>query len=153
MLHEDAIKKAKKLFIDGYNCAQAVLKSTLEARDLKIPSITRIAAGFGGGLGLCGEVCGAVNGAVIAIGLLLEQTYKDHKEHQRKSYEYVHEFIRLFKEKHGSLQCKDLLGLDISNPENLKKANDEGLFEKVCLDYVATAIQLVLEMFPPCDAC
>ena len=153
MLNDDAVNKAKKLFSQEYNCAQSVLKASVEARDMKIPSVEYIAAGFGGGMGICGETCGAVSGAVIAIGLLLERTYPDRLDHKKKSYEYVREFIRLFREKHQTVKCNDLLGLDISTEEGYKKGHDEKVFERKCPEYVETAVRLVLDMFPPCDPC
>ncbi len=153
MLHENAVKKAKELFSDNYNCAQSVLKATIEARDMKIPSVTYLAAGFGGGMGICGETCGAISGAVIAIGLLLERTYPDRLDHKKKSYEYVREVIRLFKEIHGTVKCNDLLGLDIAKEEDYQRGHREKIFETKCPDFVVTAVRLVLDMFPPCDAC
>lgn len=153
MFHDEAIRRAKKLFSEDYNCAQSVLKATLEARDMKIPSVEYIAAGFGGGMGICGETCGAISGGVIAIGLLLQRTHPERKDHKKKAYEYVREFIRLFKEKHGTVKCNDLLGMDISTDEGYRKGHDEKLFETRCPEFVETAVQLVLDMFPPCDAC
>ncbi|MFW9920578.1 MAG: C-GCAxxG-C-C family protein [Candidatus Thorarchaeota archaeon] len=153
MLNEDAVKKAKQLFSEDYNCAQSVLKATIEARDMKIPSVTYLAAGFGGGMGICGETCGAVSGAVIAIGLLLERIHPERIDHKKKSYEYVREFIRLFREKHHSVKCNDLVGVNISTDEGYQKGHEEKIFETKCPGFVETAVRLVLDMFPPCDAC
>jgi len=153
MLHDDAVRKAMKLFSQDYNCAQSVLKACVEARDMKIPSVEYIAAGFGGGIGICGETCGSVSGAVIAIGLLLERTHPDRLDHKKKSYEYAKQFIRLFREKHGAVKCSDLLGLDISDEENYQRGHAEKIFETKCPGFVETAVRLVLDMFPPCDPC
>lgn len=152
-MYEKAIERAWDYFGSDYNCAQSVLKTVLEERDIKTPLATYIAAGFGGGMGRCGETCGAVSGAVIAIGMLLERNYPEPLEHKKKAYEYTKEFIRQFRDKHGTLKCNDLLGLDISTPEGHEKGEREGTFKERCPNFVKTAVTILLDMFPSCNPC
>lgn len=58
---DDAVKLAMNYFSTGYNCAQSVLKSVLEVNEMDFDEIFNLAAGFGGGVGLQGHICGAVS--------------------------------------------------------------------------------------------
>ncbi len=63
-------EKAAQLHLQGYNCAQAVLLVLYEHMhpDGENDVIPKIATGLGGGIGRCGSVCGALSGAVLAVG-------------------------------------------------------------------------------------
>jgi C_GCAxxG_C_C family probable redox protein len=62
-------EKAAKRHIDGYNCAQAVLLTLYEHMNPQEtnPVIPKVATGFGGGMGRCGNVCGDLTGAIMAV--------------------------------------------------------------------------------------
>jgi C_GCAxxG_C_C family probable redox protein len=92
-------------FSGGYNCSQAILSTYCEAYGLDKAIALRLACGLGAGMGRLGEVCGAVSGAYLVIGL----KYGDDKE---KTYHLVQEFSRKFELKHESTICKKLLGVD-----------------------------------------
>jgi C_GCAxxG_C_C family probable redox protein len=62
-------ERAADLFQKGYNCAQSVVGAYAAELDVSEDVALRMAAGFGGGLGRCGEACGALTGAVMVIGL------------------------------------------------------------------------------------
>ncbi len=62
-------ERARKNFSKGYNCAECVLEAVLATIDTGLPKdVLRVATGFGGGVGLFGDTCGAITGAVIAVG-------------------------------------------------------------------------------------
>ena len=99
--------------------------------------------GMAGGIGGLGNVCGAVSGAVIAIGL--KMTNKDNindMEAGFKTMETVREFIARFEEQHSSIKCRELIGHDISTREKSALAMKENAFAK-CPGYVQSAAQIV----------
>ena len=67
MNHEE---EAKRLFMQGYNCAQAVFCAFCDETGLDIDTAARMASSFGGGMGRLREVCGTVSGALLALGIL-----------------------------------------------------------------------------------
>lgn len=104
-------EKATALHESGENCCQAVLGACCEKFDLDPETASRLGAFFGAGMRR-GEVCGAVSGALMALGL----RYGD--EHNRKSLKSL-EFMKAFREKYGSTLCKELLGADSKKKKEL----------------------------------
>lgn len=107
----DHSKLAGELFAQGYNCAQSVLLAFEDITGLDRETAARVASSFGGGIGGSGEVCGALTGALMALGLVVGNTDpadKAAKEfHRRRSFD----FAVLFEAEQGSLRCWELLAL------------------------------------------
>jgi C_GCAxxG_C_C family probable redox protein len=143
---DDTVKLAMKYFSSDYNCAQSVMKSVLENKGMDFNEILHLAAGFGGGMGLEGHVCGAVSGAVAALGVLNSGKYDNAVKHKKATYASVKEFIRRFAEKNGSIICNDLTGIDMSDETEHDRAVEDGTFEKVCPGYVNDAVRIVLDI-------
>ncbi len=93
--------------------------------------------GFGGGMGHTGKTCGAVTGACMVLGLSQKVDRETRRETARKTYELVQEFSRRFEALHGATGCKELIGYDLSLPEELAEARDKGVFTAVCPEFVA----------------
>ena len=104
--------KAKELFLQGHNCAQAVLCAFCEDVGMDTPTALAVSACFGGGLGRQREVCGAVSAMCMALSL--KYAPKDPADHAQKMafYARVQEVCRRFKQENGSIICRELLGLD-----------------------------------------
>lgn len=104
-------EQAKNLFLDGHNCAQAVLCAFAEEIGLSQEQARHISACFGGGLGGQREVCGAVS--AMCIVLSVKYAPQDPKDHAAKTafYARIQEICRRFKEENGSIICRELLGL------------------------------------------
>jgi len=103
--------------------------------------IKAVAEGFGNGMKTA-DTCSAVTGAIMAIGLM-NADIPDAAERKEKNTAMVKRFKRIFTQKHGSTECRHLLGTDISTPEGHKKAEDEGLFERLCKIYVEDAVGIL----------
>jgi C_GCAxxG_C_C family probable redox protein len=97
-------------------------------------------------MGRQGATCGAVTGAFMVMGLKYGMTFAEDRKSIEKTYELVNEFTAKFKERHGSVICRDLLGCDISNRENLLQARKQGLFQNLCPAYVKTAVEILEEI-------
>lgn len=107
----------------------------------------RIGCAFGGGIARTAQLCGAVSGALIVIGLAHGNTSAADPASRDRTYEVTKEFLRSFSECHGSTTCRDLLGVDIATPDGRKTAMETGLFKTRCpvfvRDAAATTARLV----------
>ncbi|MBN2529666.1 MAG: C_GCAxxG_C_C family protein [Deltaproteobacteria bacterium] len=137
---------AKKTMASGYNCAQSVLTTFAPDMELSRHDALRVAGPFGAGMGLMGNVCGAVTGAFMAIGLRYAKTNDDENDAKHKGYQLVQEFSKKFTEKHGTIQCKELIGLDLNTEEGYATAVDSGIFKTECIQYVEDATAILEEL-------
>ena len=106
--------------------------------------VPRIASAFAGGIGNTGSVCGAVVGAVMAIGLKQErgETMKE----MLGNLAVAREFRRRFEAEMGNIDCLELTGLDLSTEEGLKQAMGSDIAQRVCFPAVAASYRLVVEL-------
>lgn len=115
-------EKAKKLFLDGYNCSQAVVGAFCEELGLDFETAIALSSSFGGGMGQLREVCGAVSGIFMLAGLKYGYTNPADKEGKAGHYKLIKEMAAKFKEKNGSIICRELLNL----PDNKNQAHSSG---------------------------
>jgi C_GCAxxG_C_C family probable redox protein len=140
-------KVAVARFQDGFNCSQAVFSPYAEAMGLDKDTALKIAGTFGGGMGRTGQTCGAVTGALMALGLKYGATDAADKETKEQAYARVQEFAQRFATRNGDdLSCKALLGCDISTPDGQKMAQELGLYKNVCPKLVKDAAEIVEEL-------
>ena len=93
-----------------------------------------------------GETCGAVTGALMALGLKFSPDSCQIMDDRKATYKFVEEFYSKFLEKHKSLKCKELMGTDISTPEGQAEAELKNLHHTVCPAFVNDAAEIVEEM-------
>lgn len=117
------------------NCAQEVLGAFGEDFGLDEHTTDRMAAPFGGGRYL-GETCGCVNAATMVLGL-------KYGGDDALLAEKVAAFDEAFREKHGSTQCREILGYDFSKPGELEKAYESGAIAENCPNCVADSIAIL----------
>ncbi len=110
---------------------------------LPMDKSTRIGTSFAGGLARRGEVCGAVTGSLMVIGLKYGMVDEADSQARDKTYELVNEFIDKFKEKHENLRCRDLLECDLSTAEGRKTAQEKQLFKTICPKLVSGAAEIL----------
>ena len=136
----DPIQTAQDRFAQGFNCSQAVFSTF--APELGIPAETalKLASPFGGGIARQGNVCGAVTGALMVLGLQRGNSTTDKKD---ETYRMAEEFIKRFQERHGTILCRELIGYDISKPGELQKAREQGVIKNICPGLVKSAAELV----------
>jgi len=135
---------AAELFRNGFLCSQAVLAAFCDGYGLDRKSALKISCGFGGGM-TCAEICGAVSGAVMVIGLKYGCPDANDAATRQACKARVKEFLAVFSERNRHIICRDILGCDISTPEGRQKAIDEKLFATVCVDMVAGAAKILEE--------
>jgi C_GCAxxG_C_C family probable redox protein len=128
-----------------FNCAQTVF--SLFAPELGIDEKTalKIASGFAGGMNSA-ETCGAATGAYMVIGMKHGHATSN-PDDKVKTKLLIQQFNEKFKLKHGSLICKKLTGFDISTPEGLSAAREEGVFNTKCPAFIKTACNILENEF------
>jgi len=136
-------EQAEKFFERGFLCSQSILMAYAPRFNLERDTASRLAASFGGGLARRGETCGAVIAACMVIGLNFGHTTADDLESKERTYQAVHEFISQFQARNGSIECSQLLDIDISDPANLEKAREQQLFTTRCPVFVSTAAEIL----------
>jgi C_GCAxxG_C_C family probable redox protein len=133
-------------FSSGFNCAQAVLSTYCDDLGLETEMAKRIACGFGAGMGYIGETCGAVTGAIMLIGLKYGKVDVEDNAAKDETYELVQEFTKRFIAINGSVKCKELLGFDLSIPEDLNTVKEKQLFITLCPKFVRDSSEIIEEL-------
>lgn len=139
-------EKATSIHENGYACSQAVLVSFAAELGIDEKTAFKISSTFGGGIGRTGETCGAVAGAIMALGL--KYGYSDPPEDMTKTelYQKVNFFLEEFKEKHSVTKCKDLLGFDVSIPEENEIIKEKGISKEKCPNFINDAVEILEDM-------
>lgn len=108
---------AAQLFLDGYNCAQAIMVAFTDVTGLEKNDAARMSSAFGGGMGRMREVCGAVSGMLMVTSLLYG--YSDPKDTDGKlaHYQLVQDLAGKFRAQAGSIVCRELLKNPPSDPK------------------------------------
>lgn len=127
------IEKALEMNSNNFNCAQSVFAAYADLFDVPDAIAKQITAGFGAGVGRSENICGAVSGAVMILGLQNYKSFGDLDE-KEKIYEITHRFVDKFKEIHGSDNCEILLDL-----------KEKGGFE--CKRYIRSACEILENEF------
>lgn len=107
-------EEAERYFVEGYSCAQAVVLAFEEYFDVKRDVLLKIASSFGGGMGRLREVCGGVSGMIMAAGAIYAPSDPFDKQKKAEHYARVQKLAREFKEKNGSIVCRDLIGAKLA---------------------------------------
>ena len=144
----DALRVAHDQFAGGFNCAQSVFSAFAPRFDISGELAVRLAAPFGGGVGRAGEICGALSGALMILGL---QYGQDRPEDKDEMYRIAREFMDQFRKRHGALRCRELIGHDISTPEGLREAREQKILSGLCpilVDETAKALERYLTDHP-----
>jgi C_GCAxxG_C_C family probable redox protein len=134
---------AKRQFEKGFSCAPAVLSTYSEQLGLEKALALKIACGFGGGIGRMVRTCGAVTGAVMMIGLTHGQADVADEESRQKTHKLVKKFIDKFTALHGSIECRKLIGYDLSDSAELKSARESEVFQSKCPGFVYDSARIL----------
>lgn len=137
--------EARWYFGQHYNCAQSTFAPFAKRMGLDLNTAFKIATPFGGGMGHMGQVCGAVSGGLMAIGLIEGITEYD-KPRKDACYALAKALQDRFVSLHGSVTCPALLGLDIGDPDQLAQVREKDLFHTRCPQFVADAARITAEL-------
>ena len=139
----DRVNQAVSVFDEGLVCSQAILSVYGHGLGMDRETALKLAAGFGGGMAASGQTCGAVTGALMVIGLSMGHVSPDDKVSKANTYGAVVRFMDEFRKVHGSVNCTELLGHDLGNPEEFIKVKESGLFKTLCPRLVESASRIL----------
>jgi C_GCAxxG_C_C family probable redox protein len=139
---EDAVA----LFQHGFSCSQAVLSVFAQDFGLDRDLARRISQGFGAGIAYTDDICGAVSGAIMVIGLRYGRITAEDKTAKEKTYAVVNEFLKQFKQRSGSVKCTGLLGYNLSDPQQVAEAKKNKVVMARCPMFVRDAVEIVQKL-------
>lgn len=135
---------AKSYFLEGYNCTQAVVLSFSDVINVDRETLMKISCSFGGGMGRLREVCGAVSGMFIVLGLLEGYSGPEKGQVKADHYAKVQKLAKQFEEAMGSIVCREILGLSVKHDDPVPEARTKEYYQKrPCPDIVKLAAEIV----------
>ncbi len=139
-MDDQVAKRSREYLESGYWCAESVLLAVAEAKGIQSDLIPKIATGFCSGMARTGGQCGALSGGILSISLMTGRSYPGGPVNE--IYSRVDKLRQDFKDKFGSTNCSELLGLDLGTEEGLQKFNEANLREK-CMEYTQETARMV----------
>ncbi|MCE5329832.1 C-GCAxxG-C-C family protein [bacterium] len=139
-------ENAQANFASGFNCAESVLLAIAKELKIRSASVPKVATGFGAGVGKHGDICGALSGAVMAMGIVEGRTNPKDQESKTKIYAKTAILMEEFKKEFGYITCRDLTGCDLLTKEGQDKFSDHKIHEQICTGFVAFAAGKGLEL-------
>lgn len=136
-----ALEFQKEMSSKGCNCAQIVFSYFAEKNGLDINRALKISSAFGGGMGK-GDICGAITGAYMALGLIYGNDLEnsDRSILKQKMKEFDIEFEKISNER----RCEDILGVNVSDTEKVREfAKKNPDFKAVCPKLVINSIKII----------
>lgn len=139
------VDKAEKYYCNNFNCSQAVFTAYATELGLEEEVALKIATQFGGGARK-GEMCGAVSGALMVLGLKYGHCHAEDMEEKGRAYQIAEDFMNRFITEKGTVVCRELLGYDVSKKEDMVKIKELNLFKTTCPEMIKCAAAIVEQM-------
>jgi C_GCAxxG_C_C family probable redox protein len=137
---EAAVEK----FLEGYNCAQAVIYSFCDRLNFDKDTALKLSCGFGAGMGRKEEVCGAVSGGIMVMGMMYGRGENQDRSLTDRTYQKTRELMDKFAERQGAFICRKLLeGCELTTPEGQKEFTEKDLLNKVCSNCVRSVVEII----------
>lgn len=144
---DSRVEQAVATFESGYTCAQSVFATYADLFGMERETALKLASPMGGGIGRMREVCGVVSAMALLAGLKEGNTDPANEEGKEQIYLLTRQMAEKFKEKHGTIICRELLGIQ-GMEESAKPSlrTEEYYSKRPCSRLVATAAGIVEEM-------
>ena len=140
-------ERALELFSRNYNCAQSVFAACATGEGLSEAQRLALAAPFGGGVARQGEICGALTGALLALGEACGEAMAAAPVAGRNAlYERARQLTETFRKANGSILCRELTGCSLDTEEGRRSFKERGLHQNLCSKLVAFAAEEVVNI-------
>lgn len=138
------VAKAEQLFMQGYNCAQAVVAAYADHYGITEKQALQMSAGFGGGIGRMRLTCGAVCGMVMLEGLQSGSTEINDREGKSANYRKVQQLLDTFRQQFGTITCAELLKLKKDTPLSYEASERTAEYyrQRPCVNQVVAAARI-----------
>ena len=142
-------QRAIELFMEGYNCAQAVVMSFADLLGMEAAYCAKLSSSFGGGMGRMREVCGAVSGMFMVTGVLYGYEGPEEGEIKKAHYTRIQELAEQFRQEAGSIICREILQNPPSDPAPSPRTQAY-YAQRPCARMVALAVR-IMEDYIACN--
>ena len=134
---------AVKYFMESASCAQSIMAVYGPLVGLTQEQSFQIGSGLGGGVGSKQYMCGAINAGAIILGLKYGNTTHGDLEKKVTANKITGQFVSECEKELGSSQCSGIIKIDLNDSQQYSKANDSGLFDRVCNNAVERAAEIL----------
>lgn len=139
-------ERAIQLFKEGYNCSQAVFLAFEDLHGMDRKTAAALSSSFGGGMGRLREVCGTVSGMFLVAGALYGYDEPGTHEAKAEHYARIQELAHRFEEQHGSIICRELLGLTVKREAPVPEERTPEYYKKrPCPELAGCAAEIMEE--------
>ncbi len=143
MTHKE---KTEQFLHQHYHCSQALFGAFAKDFGLDLKTAFRISTCFGGGMRQ-GGTCGCITASLLVLGMAFGFYDSQDKEQEVYGNQKTEEFIKRFAQgMDGVVCCRDILGRDISKPEEMALVRKEGLILKKCPRALNLSIDILEDM-------
>jgi C_GCAxxG_C_C family probable redox protein len=144
----DVMEQSRNFFDSGYYCAESVIRSIAGHYGADPDLLTKVATGFCAGVSRTSGMCGAVSGAIMAIGLIKGRTSPEQPVYP--VYILVQRLLDSFAKEFGSINCGHLVGCDLNRPEGQTWFKENDLRSR-CSNFTGQATRMALEIISRAD--
>ena len=145
-------EKAKTLFLEGYNCSQAVLGAFCDVMQIDFETAMKLTSSFGGGVARMRHICGTCSAMFMVAGVVRGNSLPSTKL-KSEHYSLIQEMAKTFAERNGSIICREILALRAQKSSavdngDLPIANErtkEYYRTRPCLSVVEDAVEFTCE--------
>lgn len=142
------VPAAVQNFMDGFNCAQSLFAAYADLFGMDRRTALRLTSAMGAGVGRMREVCGAVSSMALLAGLFCGNADPEDEEAKAGIYALTRELAGRFRERNGSIVCRELLGLDGSPESAAPSARTPAYYaERPCAGFIACAAEIIEDKF------
>jgi len=135
--------EAVAAFRSGFSCSQAICTTYFQAFGVDRVTARKVSCGFGAGIARSGNICGAVTGAIMVIGLQYGMARSDDVAAKEKTYRAVTELLHQFTQRNGGVGCTQLIGYDLSDLSQLEEAKEKKAVITKCPKFVKDAAEIL----------
>lgn len=147
---ESRVQRAVDTFESGFNCCQSVFATYADLFGMDRENALRMSCSMGGGVGRMREICGTVSAMALLAGFQCGNTNPQDEEAKTYNYEKVRALADAFKEKQGTIICRELLGIqDREQSAAPSERTQQYYATRPCSQLVACAAELIEEMLLP----
>ncbi len=137
-------EQAMNNFKKGYNCSQSLVLAFSDILPIDTEVLSKMASSFGGGMGRLREVCGSVSGMFMIAGILYGYDGPQTGEVKANHYARIQELAHRFEAEHGSIICREMLGLDVKHDIPIPEARTEEYYKKrPCAEIIGDAAEIL----------
>ncbi len=144
MRRDEAVELAMEYVDEGFLCVETVLKTFTDLKKVDSEYIPAIASGMAAGVARTSQICGAVTGAILGLGLWFGRN--EPMVSDKPPYWYSRLFIERWNETHPNTNCTGLLGVDLDKPEEYKVFQENDYWDKKCKEYIRDAVGLAYDI-------